>query len=433
MRISVIGTGNVGLVVGTCLADTGHRVTCVDVDEARIGQLTNGEMPVYEPGLEELLTRNIEEERLRFTTNIEEAVADCLLVFLCLGTPPLKDGQHDISAVMDTVSEVARSMDGYRIIVNKSTVPVGTTARIAERMRELTRHEFDVVANPEFTKEGAAVDDFMRPDRIVVGCEDVRVQEIMRELYAPFLRTGKPILIMDIASAEMSKLALNAMLATRISVMNEFATFCEAAGADVSSVREALAADERIGPAYLFPGLGFGGSCLPKDVIATAAWAEAHGLDAPLLRAAADVNDRMLTRFIGRILAFYGDAIARKQLALWGATFKPRTDDLRGAPALRVIDALLAAGASIHAYDPVAGKKLSALYGDRLRIARKNYEALENADGLVICTEWNEFRRPDYDRMAELMREKVIFDGRNLYTPAILKRNGFQYFSVGRA
>jgi UDPglucose 6-dehydrogenase len=390
-------------------------------------------MPVYEPGLEELLTRNIEEERLRFTTNIEEAVADFLLVFLCLGTPPLKDGQHDIAAVMDTVSEVARAMDGYRIIVNKSTVPVGTTARIAERMRELTSHEFDVVANPEFTKEGGAVDDFMRPDRIVVGCEDVRVQEIMRELYAPFLRTGKPILIMDIASAEMSKLALNAMLATRISVMNEFATFCEAAGANVSSVREAVAADERIGPAYLFPGLGFGGSCLPKDVIATAAWAEAQGLTAPLLRAVADVNDRMLIRFIDRILAFYGDAIGQKQLAIWGVTFKPRTDDLRGAPALGVIDALLDAGASIHAYDPVAGKKLSALYGDSLRIARKNYEALENADGLVICTEWNEFRRPDYDRMAELMREKVIFDGRNLYTPAILKRNGFQYFSVGRA
>jgi UDPglucose 6-dehydrogenase len=433
MRISVIGTGYVGLVAGTCLADTGHRVTCVDVDETRIGQLQRGQMPIYEPGLEELLTRNIEEERLRFTGNLEEALADCLLVFLCVGTPSLDTREHDVSAVMDAAEQVARAIDGYRIIVNKSTGPVGTTAHIAERMRELTSQEFDVVVNPEFMKEGAAVDDFMRPDRIVVGCEDVRVQEIMKELYAPFLRTGKPILIMDLASAEMSKLAVNAMLAARISVMNEFANFCETAGADVSQVREAVAADERIGPAYLFPGLGYGGSCLPKDVVATAAWAEKHGLDAPLLKASAAVNDGMLARFIERILAFYGDGIGQKQLAIWGATFKPRTDDLRGAPALRVIDALLDAGASIHAYDPVAGKKLTAMYGDRIKVGRKSYDVLENADGLVICTEWNEFRRPDYDRIAELMRAPVIFDGRNLYTPAILKRNGFQYFSVGRA
>ncbi len=432
MRISVIGTGYVGLVVGTCLADTGHRVTCVDVDATRIGQLQKGGMPIYEPGLEELLTRNIEEERLRFTSDLEEAMADCLLVFLCVGTPSLENGEHDVSAVMAAAEHVARAMDGYRIIVNKSTGPAGTTARIAERMRELTSQEFDVVFNPEFLKEGAAVDDFMRPDRIVVGCEDVRVQEIMRELYAPFLRTGKPFLVMDLASAEMSKLAVNAMLASRISVMNEFALFCEASGADVAHVREAVAADSRIGPGYLFPGLGYGGSCLPKDVVATAAWARKHGLHAAMLDATAAVNEGMVNRFIERILAFYGDAITQKQLAVWGVTFKPRTDDLRGAPALRVIDALLDAGASVRAYDPVAGKTLAARYGDRIQAAAKSYDALENADGLVICTEWNEFRRPDYDRMAELMREKVIFDGRNLYTPAILKRNGFQYFSVGR-
>ncbi|MBP7430232.1 MAG: UDP-glucose/GDP-mannose dehydrogenase family protein, partial [Candidatus Hydrogenedentes bacterium] len=268
MRISVIGTGYVGLVAGTCLADTGHRVICVDVDEERLARLKRGEMPIYEPGLEELLTRNIEEERLSFTGDTGDAVAKSLLVFLCVGTPSLENGAHDVSALMDAAGQVARAMDGYRIIVNKSTGPAGTTARIAARMNELTDHEFDVVVNPEFMKEGAAVDDFLRPDRIVVGCEDVRVLEIMRELYAPFLRTGKPFLAMDLASAEMSKLAVNAMLAARISVMNEFAMFCEAAGADVSHVREAVAADGRIGAGYLFPGLGFGGSCLPKDVIA---------------------------------------------------------------------------------------------------------------------------------------------------------------------
>ena len=432
MRISVIGTGYVGLVVGTCLADTGHRVTCADIDAARIEQLQKGEMPIYEPGLEELLTRNIEEERLRFTTTIEEAIADCLLVFLCVGTPSLENGEHDVSAVMDAAEHIARTMKKCHIIVKKSTGTVGATARIAKSMKELTSQEFDVVVNPEFMKEGAAVDDFMRPDRIVIGCEDVRVQEIMRELYAPFLRTGKPFLVMDLASAEMSKLAVNAMIASRISVMNEFATFCEASGADVSHVREAVAADGRIGPAYLFPGLGYGGSCLPKDVLACAAWAEKQGLDAFMLKACAAVNDGMLRRFTGRVLLFYGDAIAQKRLAVWGATFKPRTDDLRGAPALRVIDALLGAGAAIHAYDPVAGKKLAALYGDRIQVANKSYDALAEVDGLIICTEWNEFRRPDFDHMAELMRGRVIFDGRNLYTPSILKRNGFQYFSVGR-
>ncbi|HOF40214.1 MAG TPA: UDP-glucose/GDP-mannose dehydrogenase family protein [Candidatus Hydrogenedentes bacterium] len=432
MRISVIGTGYVGLVAGTCLADTGHRVICVDIDKDRVGRLKRGEMPIYEPGLEELLTRNIEEERLSFTCDLREAVSQSLLVFLCVGTPLLESGEHDLSALIDAAEQVARVMDGYRIIVNKSTGPAGTTARLADRMRELTSHEFDVVANPEFIKEGAAVDDFLRPDRIVVGCKDIRVLEIMRELYAPFLRTGKPFLSMDLASAEMSKLAVNAMLAARISVMNEFAIFCEAAGADVSHVREAVAADGRIGAGYLFPGLGFGGSCLPKDVIASAAWAKSMGLDASMLQAAAAVNNTASRRFIERILSFYGDTVAQKQIAVWGATFKPRTDDLRGAPALRVIDALLDAGMAIHAYDPVAGKQLAALYGDRIRVAAKNYDALAGADGLVICTEWNEFRRPDYDRMAGLMRERVIFDGRNLYTPATLKQNGFQYFSVGR-
>lgn len=432
MKITVVGTGYVGLVVGTCFAETGHRVTCVDLDQARIDRLARGEMPIYEPGLEELIVRNMEEERLAFTTDLAHAVSECLLVFLCVGTPSRDNGELDISGVTAAAEQVARATTGYRILVNKSTCPVGTTEALRERLRELSAHPFDVVVNPEFLKEGAAVDDFLRPDRIVLGCEDVRVEEIMKELYAPFVRTGKPILVMDLRSAEMTKFAVNAMLAARVSLMNEFAEICEAAGANISLVREAVAADERIGSSYLFPGLGYGGSCLPKDVVACAAYARAHGLAPEMLEACNTVNERALTRFIDRILAHYGDSPAGKRLAIWGASFKPRTDDVRGAPALRVIDALLDAGAEVVVYDPVAGPRIQALYGDRVVVAHKGYAAIEGADGLVIATEWNEFRRPDYERMADLMREKVIFDGRNLYTPSVLARNGFQYYSIGR-
>lgn len=432
MKISVIGTGYVGLVVGTGFAENGHRVTCVDREPERVEKLTAGELPFYEPGLEELVARNIEEERLGFTRDLAAAVADSLLVFICVGTPPLPDGTLDVSEVFTVAEQVADAMTGYRIIVNKSTCPVGTTARLRDHLAARTSHPFDVVVNPEFLKEGAAVDDFMRPDRVVVGCEDVRVEEIMKELYAPFLRTGKPLLTMSLESAEMSKYAVNGMLATRISFMNEMATICESYGADIAAVREVVAADSRIGSAYLFPGLGFGGSCLPKDVDAAARLAEEAGLPADLLRAVAAVNERQLDRFIGRVLGYYGEALPEKRLALWGATFKPRTDDLRGAPALRIVDRLLESGAAVTVYDPVAGPKLRGLYGDRIVVAPKSYAALEGADGLIIATEWNEFRRPEYDRMAELMRERVIFDGRNLYTPRVLAEQGFTYFSVGR-
>lgn len=432
MRIAVIGTGHVGLVVGTGFAETGHYVTCVDKNSDIINALNAGQMPFYEPGLEELVARNVEEERLRFSTDLASAVSEVLLIFICVGTPGGESGEADLSGVFAAVDEIGRAITGYRIIVNKSTCPVGTAEAIRERLKSLTNHPFDVVSIPEFLRQGAAVDDFMRPDRVIVGCEDVRVEEIIKELYAPFLRTGKPLLTMSIRSAEMAKYASNAMLATRISFMNEFANLCDACGADISEVREALAADSRIGASYLFPGIGYGGSCLPKDVRACARLAASHGVPSPLLDAVTAVNEYQQVNFVRRILEYYGADISKKRLAVWGASFKPRTDDLRDGPALRVIDALLNAGASVVVYDPVADTALKRQYGDAITIATKNYAALEGADGLVICTEWNEFRRPDYERMASLMRERVIFDGRNLYTAKALAQHGFRYLSVGR-
>ncbi len=432
MKIAVIGTGHVGLVVGTGLAETGHYVTCVDTNSELIDSLNANKLPFYEPGLEELIARNVEEERLRFTTDLAAAVSDVLLVFLCVGTPASNTGEADTSAVFAAIQSVGKAMTGYRIIVNKSTCPVGTTEAIRFTLKSLTEHPFDVVVNPEFLRQGAAVDDFMRPDRIIIGCEDVRVAEIIRELYAPFLRTGKPLLSMSVRSAEMAKYAVNAMLATRISFMNEFAQLCEAYGADIAEVREGLAADSRIGPSYLFPGVGYGGSCLPKDVQACAHLAANRGIASPLLESVHTVNESQQTNFVKRILDFYGSDIATKRIAIWGASFKPKTDDLRGGPALRVIDALLDAGATVVVHDPVADKTLHQHYGDRIAIAQKSYVALDGADGLVICTEWNEFRRPDYERMASLMRERVIFDGRNLYTTKVLAQHGFRYFSIGR-
>lgn len=432
MKIAVAGTGYVGLVVGTGLAENGHSVICVDRDPAIIEQLSKGCLTIYEPGLEELVARNLEEERLRFSTDLAAAVADSLLVFICVGTPNLDTGEMDLSGVLSVVDEVGRAMTSYCILVIKSTCPVGTAQKVRDRLAGLTTHPFDVVVNPEFLREGAAVDDFMRPDRVVVGCEDVRVEEIMKELYGPFLRTGKPLLTMSLRSAEMSKFAVNAMLASRISLMNELAGICRACDADVTEVARTLAADRRIGATYLFPGVAFGGSCLPKDLVSCAQFAQEAGVGHDMLDAITAVNEQHLHTFIQRILEYYGDSIAGKRIAVWGVAFKPRTDDIRGAPALGVIDALLAAGASVAVYDPVAQAKLRARYGDRVAVEAKNYDALEGADGLVIVTEWSEFRRPDYGRMAELMREQVVFDGRNLYTPRVLAEHGFRYFSIGR-
>jgi UDPglucose 6-dehydrogenase len=432
MKVAVIGTGYVGLVAGTCFAETGHNVVCVDKQQDVIAQLQQGRIHIYEPGLEELVARNIEEERLRFTTSVADAVAESLLVFICVGTPLGPDGKADLTQVFEAAGEIAQAMTGYRIIVTKSTCPVGTLDEIRAAVAERTSQPFDVVSNPEFMKEGAAVDDFMRPDRVVVGCEDVRVSEIMRELYAPFVRTGKPILFMDIRSAELTKYACNSLLAARVSLMNELATISEAFGADIASVREGVATDSRIGAAFLFPGLGFGGSCFPKDVQALTYLASARGVPARILEATLQVNREQRARFLQRILDFYHGDLKGKKMAVWGASFKPKTDDIREAPALHVIEGLLDAGATVHVYDPVAGPNVQRLFGDRVDVAAKYYQVLEDAHGLVICTEWNEFRRPDYARMGQLMREKVIFDGRNIYTPKTMAEAGFRYFSIGR-
>jgi UDPglucose 6-dehydrogenase len=432
MRITIIGTGYQGLVVGTCLSETGHQVICVDRDKDRIASLKAGEPPIHEPGLEELIVRNMEEERLDFTTDLRKAVSDCLMIFLCISTPIRDDGKADVSRVFDAAEQIAGTITGYRIIANKGTCPPGTAEEMEQIIKQRTDHPVDVVANPDFLKEGAAIDDFMRPDRIVIGCEDVRVREIMKELYSPFLRTGRPFLCMNRRSAEMAKYATNVMLATRISLMNELADICAAWNANISDVRESLAADYRIGSTFLFPGLGFGGSGLPKDLATCIYLAREKGIESELIRATQDVNLRRRRIFLKRIRNYYGEAMRGKRIAFWGASFKPRTDDLRNAPALDIIDGLLESGAELVVFDPVAAQHLRDRYGNRIALAPKYYAALEGAHGLVIATEWNEFRRPNYERMSELMAEKVIFDGRNLYTPKVLAEHGFRYFSIGR-
>ncbi len=432
MKITVVGTGYQGLVTGTCFAENGHQIVCMDRDEERVNLLRKGTLPIHEPGLEELVVRNLEEERISFTTDLRQAVANSLMVFLCVGTPVRADGEADVSRVLDASRQIAGAMSGYRILVNKSTCPPGTAEQMEQILRENSKHPCDVVVNPDFMKEGSAVDDFMRPDRIIIGCEDVRVREIMKELYGPFLRTGKPILLMGRRSAEMSKYATNVMLAARISMMNQIADLCEAWGCDIADVREGVGTDSRIGPTFLFPGLGYGGSGLPRDVATCIRMARDKDVPCDLIQGVQDVNDRRREQFIRRVVDFYGGSLAGRTIAMWGASFKPRTDDLRGAPAVEIMDGLCEAGAKVRVYDPVAGQRLQQHYGDTVEVVPKYYAALEGADGLVITTEWNEFRRPDYARMGELMRERVIFDGRNLYTPSVMKQNGFRYFSIGR-
>ncbi len=432
MKITIVGAGYQGLVTGTCFAENGHQVVCMDRNEPLVAALQEGRPLLHEPGLEELVVRNLEEERLSFTADLAEAVEDSLMVFLCVGTPADETGCTDVSGVLDAVRRVAESMTGYRIIVNKSTCPPGTAEKMEATLKGHTTHPADIVVNPDFMKEGTAVDDFLRPDRVVVGCTDVRVREIMKELYSPFLRTGKPFLVMSQRSAEMTKYATNAMLAARISLMNELADICAAYDCDIAELREAVGADYRIGPTFLFPGIGFGGSGLPRDVCVCEQLARDAEVSHEMLTAVRRVNESRREEFLARILAYYGDDIRNKRLAIWGVSFKGRSDDLRGAPAIFIIDKLRTAGASVIVYDPVAGGKLAKRYGDGIVIAPKYYGALEQADGLIIMTEWNEFRRPDYERMGALMREKVIFDGRNLYTPAVMAHHGFRYFSVGR-
>jgi UDPglucose 6-dehydrogenase len=431
MKIAVIGTGYVGLVAGACFAENGNDVICVDKEPAKVRTLQRGRIPIYEPGLEELVRRNRAEKRLTFTTNLPRGVRASQIVFIAVGTPTGEDGSADLRHVMDVAREIARTMNGYKVIVDKSTVPVGTADKVRELIRKETSHPFSVVSNPEFLKQGAAIDDFMKPDRVVIGAEDPRAAEIMRELYAPFTRTGAPIMMMDCASAELCKYAANAMLATRISFMNEVANVCEVVGADVDHVRRAVASDRRIGPSFLFPGVGYGGSCFPKDVKAMLNFAANKSYDFQILKAVECVNERQKVRLVAKMRKHFGN-LKGKRIAVWGLAFKPKTDDMREAPAVPLIHALLQAGATVTAYDPEATRVARAIFGDAVEFADNSYGALAGADGLAIVTEWNEFREPDYGRIRKLMRSPVIFDGRNIYNPEQIRGFGFTYYSMGR-
>ena len=431
MNLAVVGTGYVGLVAGTCFAESGNDVTCVDIDEQKISTLRAGKVPFYEPGLEELLRRNLEEQRLSFTTDLKAAVRQSSVVFIAVGTPQGLDGKANIDQVLGTAKAVAAAMDGYKIIVNKSTVPVGTADQILTLLASATSHPFAVIANPEFLKEGAAVEDFMKPDRVVLGSGDSRAIEVLKELYEPFVRTGNPILTMDARSAEMSKYAANAMLAMKISFINEVANLCEKVGADVGEVRRAIGLDRRIGPHFIFPGVGYGGSCFPKDIRAMIAMGE-PSLELPLLRAVEQANDRQKGILVEKVKRHFGNDLSGRTFAVWGLSFKPRTDDMRDAPSITVLESLLGAGANIQVYDPEATEEARKIFADRIRYHRRNYDALKGADALLVVTEWNEFRRPNFETMKQLLKSLVIFDGRNIYDPDELRKLGFTYYSIGR-
>jgi UDPglucose 6-dehydrogenase len=431
MKITIVGTGYVGLVAGACFAESGNDVICVDKDEAKIRLLRRGRMPIYEPGLEELVKRNRAENRLTFTSTLAKAVRDSAIIFIAVGTPQGEDGAADLQHVLGVARDIARAMNGYKVIVDKSTVPVGTSVKVREVVRRETTHPFSVVSNPEFLKQGAAIEDFMKPDRVVVGAEDPRGAELMLELYQPFTRTGAPIMVMDCASAELTKYAANAMLATRISFMNEVANVCELVGADVDQVRRAIGSDRRIGTSFLFPGVGYGGSCFPKDVQAMIHFAAEKSYEFKILRAVQEVNGRQKMRLFAKMQDHFG-SLKGRIFAVWGLAFKPKTDDMREAPAIPLIQALLEAGARVQAYDPEAQRVARGIFGSKVTYAPKAYDALKGAEALAIVTEWNEFRRPDFARMRKLMHSAVIFDGRNLFTPDQMKTNGFTYYSIGR-
>ena len=432
MKVAVIGTGYVGLVAGACFAESGNDVVCIDKDETKIRTLKRGKLPIYEPGLEELVRRNRVEGRLTFATTLPKAVRDSAIIFIAVGTPQGEDGSADLKHVLAVAADIAKAMNGYKVIVNKSTVPVGTSERVREVIRRGTTHPFSVVSNPEFLKQGAAIDDFMKPDRVVIGAEDARAQDMMLELYSPFTRTGAPIMVMDCASAELSKYAANAMLASRISFMNEIANVCELVGADVDQVRKSMGADRRIGTAFLFPGVGYGGSCFPKDVQATIRFSSDRNYQFKILEAVESVNKAQKARLFAKIKKHFG-SLKGKAVAVWGLAFKPKTDDMREAPAIPLIESLIAAGVTVQAYDPEAMKVARGIFGSQITYAASNYDALKGADGLAIVTEWNEFRRPDFTRMRSLMRSPVVFDGRNIFTPDEMKQSGFTYYSIGRS
>ena len=432
MRIAVIGTGYVGLVAGTCFAESGNTVTCVDIDADKIRRLQDGEVPIYEPGLEELLRRNVHDGRLKFTTSYAEAVPKAHAVFIAVGTPSDEDGSADLRYVIAAAKEIAKHMTGYLVVVDKSTVPVGTARKVKAALEANTKQPFDVVSNPEFLKEGAAIEDFLKPDRVVIGSESQKAAEVMDELYAPFVRTGNPIIHMDIESAELTKYAANAMLATRISFMNEIANICTRVGADVSKVRKGIGSDSRIGSKFLFAGLGYGGSCFPKDVKAVVKTAEDCGYDFKILRAVEQVNDIQKRILFDRITSHYRGDLKGKRFAVWGLSFKPNTDDMREAPSVVVIEALLAAGAKVCAFDPEAMEECRHRHlGTRIDYAETPMAALDGADALIVITEWNEFRRPDFEQIREKLKAPVVFDGRNIYSRKVLEELGFRYFAIG--
>ncbi len=432
MRITVIGTGYVGLVTGACLADTGHHVDCVDIDQMKIDALKRGAVPIYEPGLEEVLERTIKKGRLSFTTDLSAVIGDSEIIMIAVGTPPQEDGSADLSHVLTVAEQIGKLMNGYKIVVNKSTVPVGTGDKVRARLREFTSHEFDVVSNPEFLKEGDAINDFMKPDRIVLGVSSKRAQEAMERLYAPFQRTGHRIIVMDVRSAEMTKYAANAMLATKITFMNEVANLCEEVGADINSVRYGIGSDKRIGPHFLFPGIGYGGSCFPKDVAALIKIGEENHHTLEILNSVDKVNKRQRLRLVQKLTKRLGDDLKGRTFAMWGLSFKPRTDDMREAPAIYSINLLLELGARVQAYDPAAMGEARKLFGERITYFEDYYAPLKGADALLIMTEWQEFRDPDFEKMKDLLKTPLIFDGRNLFEPEEMRAHGFEYHSIGR-
>lgn len=437
MNIAVVGTGYVGLVTGTCFAETGVNVVCVDIDKKKVEMLRNGEVPIYEPGLDALLERNIDKGRISFTTSLEKSLKDADAVFIAVGTPPDEDGSADLKYVLGVAREIGQHMEDYKVIVTKSTVPVGTSYKVKAAVEEElqkrgVRIPFDVASNPEFLKEGSAVDDFLKPDRIVVGIESKRAEKVMKRLYKPYLMNGHPLLFMDIFSSEMTKYAANSMLATKISFMNDIANLCELVGANVDLVRKGIGSDTRIGNKFIYPGTGYGGSCFPKDVQALVRTADEYGHSLEVLKAVEAVNYRQKTTLVEKIKKHFGDNLKGKQFGLWGLAFKPKTDDMREAPSLVIIEELIAMGANIRAYDPVAMEEAQRILGDKIEYAKDEYDVCIDADALIVVTEWSEFRMPNFRILEKLMNEKTIFDGRNVYDPEEMAEQGFNYYSIGR-
>ncbi|HEY4653872.1 MAG TPA: UDP-glucose/GDP-mannose dehydrogenase family protein [Cyclobacteriaceae bacterium] len=433
MKIAVVGTGYVGLVTGTCFSETGNTVTCIDIDKEKVEKLQNGQITIYEPGLEQLFERNIKQNRLFFTTNLAEGIKGAQVIFLALPTPPGEDGSADLKYILKVAEDLGPLLSDYTVIIDKSTVPVGTAELVRARIAVGSRVDFDVVSNPEFLREGVAVDDFMKPDRVVIGTTSPKARKTMEALYGPFVRQGNPIIFMDERSAELTKYAANSFLATKITFMNEIANLCELLGADVDAVRKGVGTDSRIGKRFLFPGIGYGGSCFPKDVQALARASEDVAYNFRILQAVMDVNAGQKTKLLPAIRKYFNEDLRGKLIAVWGLAFKPHTDDVREAPALYIIEALLKEGARIKAHDPEAAENVKRIIGDRIEYARDPYEAAAGADAILIATEWPEFRTPDFDRLSTLLKNKVIFDGRNLYDLSLMRDLGYSYFSIGRA